>query len=125
MVKDVGFYELQFSQSILKSESLAIREKRLAFKKVFNLLKLKKPLILLICQKIHLALSRVIPFKQGKKTDGSVNAFAVNTSMKRKYRYVINNKINNPVCIELFFVSNRQFLRIVAQAPVLIYSDDF
>lgn len=29
-----------------------------------------------------------VVFKQGKKTDGAVNAHAVNVTMKRKYRYV-------------------------------------
>ncbi|KAK5871621.1 hypothetical protein PBY51_004490 [Eleginops maclovinus] len=36
---------------------------------------------------------------KGKKTDGSVNAFAVNTSMKRKYRQYMNRKggFNRPL----------------------------
>lgn len=29
----------------------------------------------------------ILFFQQGRKTDGAVNAFAVNVSMKRKYRY--------------------------------------
>lgn len=32
--------------------------------------------------------------QQGRKTDGAVNAFAVNVSMKRKYRYA-NKKREN------------------------------
>lgn len=34
-----------------------------------------------------------VVFQQGKKTDGSVNAYAVNVTMKRKYRYVNNQEV--------------------------------
>lgn len=36
---------------------------------------------------------------KGKKTDGSVNAYAVNVSMKRKYRQYMNRKggFNRPL----------------------------
>lgn len=46
-----------------------------------------------MCDVLYMRGSNIV-FKQGRKSDGSANAHAVNVTMKRKYRYDDNNNKN-------------------------------
>lgn len=59
-------------------------------------------------------------FQQGRKTDGAVNAFAVNVSMKRKYRYA--NKKGKTFALQAGLITVAQACDIIGASRAFILS---